>query len=144
MPKRVYRDAYASVGFHAAWLDPLYVTKALRLPPDETFRRGEPRLMRASNGRVIEHAPYDHGFWGMSSKEWVDSPRVSTHIEWILSELKPSADEVRNLADMVETARILCYSSGTTEAPQSYPKALDERASALGLFIEIDHYFFEE
>ena len=98
MPKRVFRNAYASVGFHAQWLDPLEVTTVLRLPPDQTFRCGEPRLTRGRDGRVIEHSPRDHGFWGMSSKAWVDSPRLTPHIEWVLSELEPVSGAVRYAA----------------------------------------------
>jgi Domain of unknown function (DUF4279) len=140
MPKRVYDRAYASVRFWADKLDPLTVTLALRLPPDHIHRDGEPRLRRVKSGQVKEYAPYRAGMWSMSSKKWVQSPRLSIHLDWLLRELEPRSDAIRSLlADGIE-ADFFCFSSGSTTTPPSLPRAIRDRAAALGIEIVIDHY----
>ena len=140
MPKRVYDRAYACVRFSADGLDPLAVTLALRLPPDHTHRPGEPRLRRLRSGRVDEHAPYRGGMWTMSTKEWVRSPRLAVHLEWLLRELEPRADAVRSLLASGILADFFCFSSGSTATPPSLPRGIRDRAAALGIAIVIDHY----
>ena len=141
MTNRTYQKTYAGVSFLDEGLDPLDVTKRLRLPPDDVHRRGEPRLRRSRDGSVVEpYDPWPHGFWSMSSENWVDSPRIETHVAWILQQLEPRADDVARLAQHVEQARIFCFSLGRTNEPPTYPNALDARARALGLHIDIDHY----
>ncbi len=141
LPKRVYSEAYASVRFAAEDLDPLRVTLRLRLPADHMHRRGEPRLSRSGRtGRVREYAPYSRGMWSMSSRGWVDSPRLTTHVDWLLKELGPKSAEVRALVDSGVSADIFCYSRGRTAQPPAIPRDLRQRAAALGLSIEIDHY----
>jgi hypothetical protein len=95
--KRVYDRAYATVRFSADKLDPLTVTISLRLPSDHIHRDGEPRLRRVRSGQVKEYAPYRGGMWSMSSEKWVQSPRLSVHIEWLLRELEAKADAVHSL-----------------------------------------------
>jgi hypothetical protein len=121
-------------------LDPLDVTLRLKLPPDKTHRIGEPRLTRSKAGKVLEAEPYRVGMWLMSSEQWIQSPRVSTHIAWILNQLEPKGEEVRKILERGITADIFCFSEGRTEVPPSVPKTIRERANALGLVIEIDHY----
>lgn len=138
MPKRVYDRAYASVRFSGE--NPLIVTRALRLPADHIHRDGEPRLRRVKSGQVNEYSPYRGGMWSMSSEMWVQSPRLAVHIEWLLRELEPKADAIRSLlADGVE-ADFFCYSSGSTTEPPSLPRAVRDRAAALGIEIGVDHY----
>lgn len=140
MPKRVYDRAYASVRFSGEKLDPLTITLALRLPADYIHRDGEPRLGRVNSGHVKEYAAYRGGMWSMSSKKWVQSPRLSVHLDWLLRELEPKADAVRSLlADGIE-ADFFCFSSGSTTAPPSLPRTIRDRAAALGIEIVIDHY----
>jgi hypothetical protein len=140
VPKRVFTAAYASVRFAAVDLDPLDVTLRLRLPPDHNHRRGEPMLKRSRNGRVREYSPYSQGMWTMSSRAWVNSPRLVAHIEWLLAEVEPKAEEVRALIAAGVEGDIFCYSRGWTERLPPIPRRLRERAAALGLSIDIDHY----
>jgi hypothetical protein len=76
----------------------------------------------------------------MSSKAWVDSPRLAVHIEWLLAELEPKAAEVRALVASGVEGDIFCYSLGRSTRAPSIPRRLRERAAALGLTIDIDHY----
>jgi hypothetical protein len=141
MPRRIYSRAYASVRFAAVDLDPLDVTLRLRLPADHTHRRGEPRLTRSRRTkRVREYSPYSQGMWSMSSEAWVDSPRLATHIEWLLDELEPKAADVRALLESGVEGDIFCYSLGRSWRSPALPRRLRERAAALGLPIDIDHY----
>lgn len=141
VPKRIYSEAYASVRFAAEDLDPLHVTQQLRLPADHTHRRDEPRLSRSiRTGRVSEYAPYSQGMWSMSSRDWVNSPRLATHIEWLLQELEPKSAEVHSLLASGVSGDIFCYSRGRTVQSPAIPKELRARAMALGLSIALDHY----
>lgn len=140
MPKRTYRKAHGSLSYSDEDLDPLDVTKSLLLPPDREFRAGTPKLKRRPSGKVEYGGDYDHGLWSMSSEDWVDSPQVAVHIEWLLAQLEPKQEAARRIAASVEAARIFCYSRGTTSRKPSYPNRLDEEAAALGLTIDIDHY----
>src|SRR5215216_819308 len=113
------------------------VTLALRLPADHMHRDGEPRLRRVKSGQVKEYAPYRGGMWSMSSKKWVQSPRLAVHLEWLLRELEPKADAIRSLlADGVE-ADFFCFSSGSTTEPPSLPRTVRAGAAALGTEIVI-------
>lgn len=89
MPKRIYTHAYAPVRFMASNLDPMLIIKALRLPPDRQCRRGEPSFRRTTKGRVNELPECQLGLWSMSSEKWVESPRLETHLQWLLDELEP-------------------------------------------------------
>lgn len=121
-------------------LDPLTVTLALRLPADHVHRDGEPRLVRTRKGVVKEHAPYRGGMWFMSSERWVQSPRLAAHFEWLLDQLEPRKEEIAALLADGVTADFFCFSSGSTPAAPSLPRRLRERATALGIRLEIDHY----
>ena len=136
----MYTGAYASVRFSSADLDPLEVTLRLRLPADHTHRRGEPSLRRFRSGRVSEYAPYRQGMWSMSSRPWVSSPRLADHVEWLVKELEPKAAEVGELIASGIEGDIFCYSLGSTHRLPPIPRRLRERAAALGLPIDIDHY----
>ena len=140
MPKRVYSHAYASIRFMGPTLDPLAVTKTLRLPPDHQHRNGEPRLTRSRNGDVREYEDYRAGLWSMSSKEWVESPVLETHVDWLLGEIEPLKDKVRELIEDGIDVDCFCYSMGASEDSPSLSRATRERAKSLGISIEIDHY----
>ncbi len=121
-------------------LDPLQITKALRLPPDTQYRRGEPRINRSSKGIVNEYAPYRFGLWSMSSERWVDSPRLQTHLEWLLAELEPRTDAILSLDIDGLEIDFFCYSLGSSPSPPSLPNTIIRRADRLHITVEIDHY----
>ena len=140
MPRRVYDRAYASVRFCGDSLDPLAVTLALRLPADHVHRDGEPRLARTRKGRVVEYAPYRGGMWSMSSQRWVNSPRLAVHLEWLLDQLEPKADAIASLRRGGVDVDFYCFSSGSTPQPPLLPRVIRDRAAALGIRIDIEHY----
>lgn len=140
MSKRVYDRAYASVRFCGESLDPLHVSLALRLPSDHSHRDGEPRLCRTKSGKVMEYAAYHGGMWSMSSEEWVDSPRLAVHLEWLLAQLEPRVDAIASLISTGATVDFFCFSSGSTSMLPTLPRTIRDRAAALGIEIVIDHY----
>ena len=140
MAKRVYSHAYASIRFMGPTLDPLDVTKSLLLPPDHQHRDGEPRLKRSRNRNLQQYVIYRGGMWSMSSKEWVESPVLETHVGWLLGEIEPLKDKVRELLEDGIDVDIFCYSMGASEIPPSLSKLTRERAESIGITIEIDHY----
>lgn len=141
MSNRVYTRAFASLRLWGEQLDPLVVTAALRLPPDQTHRKGELRFHRTRAGKVVESGiPFPHGHWSMSSQALVDSPRLQVHLAWVLAEIEPKKAALRSLLDQGADADIFCYSAGSTARPPAVPRSLRDRAHALGLEIRIDHY----
>lgn len=140
MPRPVYNRAHASVRFSGDSLDPLAVTRALRLPADHVHRDGEPRLARTRKGKVQEYAPYRGGMWSMSSEPWVQSPRLAVHLEWLLEQLEPRKAQIAALLADGVAADFFCFSSGSAPTPPSLPSRIRERARALGVEIAIDHY----
>ena len=139
MPKRVHKSAHASVRFSGRDLDPLIVTIALELPPDHQHRDGEPRLSRSRTSKVLRYADYRGGLWSMSSKPWVDSPRLETHLAWLLSQLEQRREAVRDILASEVHADFYCYSLGLSEEPPPLSKAIRGRAASLGIDIEINH-----
>ncbi|HKQ49544.1 MAG TPA: DUF4279 domain-containing protein [Phycisphaerae bacterium] len=140
VPKRIFDHAHASVRFYGSALDPLTVKLALRLPADRTHRDGEPRLGRTRKGKVMEYSPYRGGMWAMTSERWVKSPRLSVHLEWLLSQLEPKAKAIAALRREGVNIDFFCFSSGSTPHPPSLPRTIRQRATALGIRIDIDHY----
>ena len=141
MPKRVYTRAYASFRIYGEHLDPLEVTKALLLPYTRAHRNGEPHLGRLRhNGEVQVFTPFNHGHWSMSSKKWVKSPKLETHLCWLLNQLEPRAREIQKLLDAGYKSDFFCFSEGRSAAPPSISNHTKERSEALGINIEIDHY----
>lgn len=139
MPKRVYTDAYVSFRVISETLDPLDVTLALRMPPDRTHRRGEPRLHRGRKG-VTEYAPYGDGHWSMCSRAWVDGAVLDTHLRWMLDELEPHAEALRTLQEAGHHMDFFCFSAGSTKELPPVQHETRRRADSLGLEIVIDHY----
>lgn len=138
---RVYTKAFASLRLWGEVLDPLVVTSVLRLPPDHVHRTGEQRFHRTRAGKVVESgAPFPHGHWSMSSQAHVDSPRLQTHLAWVLAEIEPKTAALRSLLDQGVAADIFCYSAGSSPRPPAVPRSVRDRAHALGLEIRIDHY----
>lgn len=132
------RNAHASFRVKGEELDPLVVTEALRIPPDHSHRRGEPRLSFSKSHRIVDRGTnYASGLWSFSSKGRVSSKRVATHVRWLLELLQPRAEAVRQLAD---TYRVNIFCFAMAPEPPSVPGELRERASGLGLVIDVDYY----
>ena len=140
MARRVYSRAYASVRFMSPVLDPLTITNLLGIPPDHQHRSGERRLVRTRSGKINEHAPYSAGQWSISSELWVQSTKLETHLIWLLEQLEPHASAIRSLEIADLKIDFFCYSAGSTSAVPSIPNVVSERARALGITIDIDHY----
>jgi hypothetical protein len=140
MAERVYLDARAALRLTSADLDPAEVTARLRLQPDHTHRRGEPYLSHVRPGRIAVYASFPRGLWLMSSGGRVQSPRLAAHLDWLLRELEPRADEVRALIASGIGGDIYCWSCGWTRRAPAISRRLRERAAALGLAIVVDHH----
>lgn len=76
----------------------------------------------------------------MSSKEWVNSPRLAIHLAWLLDQLEPKADAIRELLAGGVEADFFCFSSGSTPNPPALPRVIRDRAAALGIAVAINHY----
>jgi len=140
VPTRTYTAAYCTLRVFGPDLDPSEVTKALELPPDHTHRGGDLHLQRSRRGRVVRYADYATGMWSMSSEAHVEGARLGSHVEWLLAEIEPKAEQWRALLAEGVEADLFCYSVGSTPDPPSLPKALRDRLETLGIVLDIDHY----
>lgn len=126
---------YARLRISGESLDPLLVTQALRLPPDHTRRRGEPRLRRRRDGSVRERAPYQRGMWSMSSAAWVTGVaggQLDAHLRWLLDQLEPRGGELQRLQEAGARAELLCYRESGPEE-QALPAETLGRCATLAL-----------
>jgi hypothetical protein len=139
VPLRVYRKASASFRVFGPALDPLDVTLALQLPPDYSHRVGEPRFQRSRDGTPSVVSVFKIGLWSMSSEQWVNSPRLAIHLEWLLVQLEPRISEIASFRRDGIQMDFYCYSMGSAIEPPSLPQLIRSRADALGVSIEIDH-----
>lgn len=138
MPQKKYSESYASCIFYD--YNPVHISKILLLPPDSQHFAGEPRMSRTQAGKVVVYGTYARDMWCMSSKKWLESKKIATHINWLLEQLEPKAEDIYHILDQGATGRISCFVHGTASTPPSYPKALLQRADMLHLPIEIDYY----
>jgi hypothetical protein len=144
MPNKTSKRWYASVRFVGVHLDPVSITKAIRLPPDIHYRYGEPKVSRSKKGVVLDYGDYSTGLWCMSSENWVSSPRPEEHLHWILQQLEPFREYILSLQINGIRGDLFCYSLGTTDLPPGIPRTIRARADALGLNIQQDHYMANE
>ena len=141
----MYTEAHAAVRFMGDSLDPLDVTRALRMPSDHEHRNGEPRVVRRrSDGTIREYAPYRQGMWSLSSETWVSSQDLNIHIKWLLEQLEPRMSEVQRLMETGIEADIYCYSAGRTDQPPDIPPDTASRCAALSISIDIAHYELDQ
>ncbi len=131
---------HASLRIMGNALDPLDVTLAIRLPYDHIHRSGEPRIVRRRDGTVSEYSPYTGGMWSFSSKNWVDSPLLDSHVCWLLDQIEPRSIKLFELLDSGNAADIFCYLSGSGAEPSELPASTIQRAKELRLTIDIDYY----
>ena len=136
----VYVRSHASIRVWGANLDPLVVINLLRLPYDHIHRSGGPRIRRRRDGTVHEYAPYRHGMWSMGSERWVNSNDLNAHLIWLLEELEPKAQQIQELIESGNSVDFFCFSEGYSASAPVIPKGTVDRAVALGIKIDIDHY----
>lgn len=136
------QKAYASLRLFSDDLDPSTVTTQLEIAPDHTHRRGERRVTRTIKGKCVAYGPYSSNLWSMSSKAWIQSHRLETHLAWLLNEIETKTDIFRRLQADGWKADAFCYSLGPNKP--AIPRKLTERFGALGIEIIIDHYASDE
>jgi len=78
--------------------------------------------------------------WSVSSRDWVDSPRLHVHIDWLLDQLEERRAAVEGVMAGSADGDLFCFSEGSSSAPPSIPGATRQRAESLGMEIVIDHY----
>lgn len=138
---KVYIEAYCSLRIFGNDLDPLSVTKKLKIPPDFQSRKGEPRLSRSKKGKIVEYSPYSTNMWSFGSKNWVKSPNLTTHLKWLLKELELKKDlllDYKNEPGISIDA--FCFSTGNSKKPPNIPAQIKEQFNELSIKIVIDHY----
>ena len=138
---RAYSKAYCGLRIFGDDLDPLSVTKKLKIPPDFESRKGEPRLKRSAKGKILEYSPYTTNMWSFSSESWVISPNLTTHLEWLLKELNSKKEVLLEYKDNPKIRmEVFCFSTGYSKKPPTIPEKIKEQFGDLGIEIEIDHY----
>ncbi|MEO8286018.1 MAG: DUF4279 domain-containing protein [Chloroflexota bacterium] len=131
-------QTWASIRFSGRNLDPEAVTRALGISPSTSFRRGQER---ATNKK------WNHGHWGLTSEGNVSSTDLELHITWLVDQLLPVQDRLRDLLHSGDyegkiMADIFCYwESATGNGGPGFSPELMGKLSSLGLSLELDIYF---
>ena len=138
---RAYSKAYCGLRIFGDDLDPLSVTKKLKIPPDFESRKGEPRLGRSKKGKILEYSPYTTNMWSFSSESWVNSPNLTNHLKWLLKELNSKKEVLLEYKINPNIKMdVFCFSRGHSKKPPTIPAQIKEQFSDLGIEIEFDHY----
>ena len=138
---KAYTETYCGLRIFGDDLDPLSVTKKLKIPPDFESRKGEPRLKRSAKGKILEYSPYTTNMWSFKSKDWVNSPNLTTHLKWLLKELDSKKEfllEYKNNPNI--RMDVFCFSTGYSKKPPTIPEQIKKQFGDLGIEIEIDNY----
>ena len=94
------RETYATLRLFSDYVDPREITATLEVLPSEAFAKGE------ASGDCRSRKT--HG-WFLSSKGAVDSKDSRRHIDWIVSQLRGRANELRELQSKAVEIDISCY-----------------------------------
>jgi hypothetical protein len=139
----MYEDVYPTCAGTFATLrvfevDPDFVTERLRVQPTKTQKRGEHRKTRHG----LSSVPHRRDGWFLCSKDCVDSKDIGRHVDWLLEQVLPSAEALRQLQDKGAQTDVFCYwySASGQGGPSLYPETMSKLGS-LRLEIGFDIYF---
>jgi len=131
MDSDVEYHVYASFILIGKELDPQEITFALGISPDISFKRGDWRT---------ETEKWRNGYWEICSENYVKSPGLSAHLEWITQKLIPVTTNIKEiLKDSTIDAEISCFwilPPGQTVL--SFSPILTRQLAELNVKIEID------
>lgn len=127
---------WATLRIWAKSLDPDTVTLRLGIGPSDSFKAGD---HRGKDGRNI----WKHGRWALTSQEIVVSTDLVKHIEWVLDQIEPVREHLRELMQQPGVrADLFCFWETESINPGiEFSPAVMERVAALNLPIGIDIYF---
>lgn len=127
---------WATLRIWAKSLDPDTVTLHLGISPSEAWKAGDRFGKDGRNTRK-------HGRWALTSQEQIVSTDLVAHIEWILEQVEPMHDQLRELMQQPGMhADLFCFWETESINPGiEFSPAVMERAAALNLTIGIDIYF---
>lgn len=126
---------WATLRLYPGEIDPNTITQELGIQPSSTNRKGEHRNPHARNPIRI------HG-WFLSSREAVPSRDATRHVDWLIDQLEPARESLRQLQTTGCRMDISCFweSAGCAGGgPLLYPRQM-QRLAELGLEIWFDFY----
>ncbi len=127
---------YATLRIYSSDIDPDEVTARLGIEPSEVQRQGELR----GCGRFIRV-----NAWFLSSKDNVNSTDLNEHLEWLLDQVLPHEEALRELRDSGIKTDVACYWLSLTGngGPTLFPEQMGKLA-ILSLDCWFDVYFAEQ
>lgn len=126
---------YASLILRGKELDPQAITDAIRINPTRSFKRGDKRK---------DDKKWPHGYWELSSKDYVNTSDTASHINWVILQIYASIDEWKHIVgqeDLDAVMSCLLIFSTNHEVITLDSEMLQKLAS-LNLKIEFDMYTF--
>jgi hypothetical protein len=117
-------------------LEPDVVTEGLGIQPSRAHRRGDIR-------NPLAKRPFIHprGGWFLSSEDMVQSRDVRRHIDWLLDQVEPKGDVLKQLQSQGYPTVINCFwcTESGHGGPMLWPRQMS-RLGALGLELWFDIY----
>jgi len=89
-------------------LDPTQMSTRLGLRPTESFRRGEPIVTKRR-----QYSDHPTGGWLLSSRDRVSSGELEAHFVWLLQQIEPVAEVLRELQLEGNDIALICVLSGS-------------------------------
>ena len=126
-------------------LNPSMVTTLLGMKPDESHRKGDPRMSKAKSGKVIYFAPFNSGLWCLESNldKYCD---LQDHILNIIERIESKKDILRKLKNEGFEMDLYCgYFFLTGSQPGiSLSNSILKKISELGIDLGIQLYVLYE
>jgi hypothetical protein len=124
---------YASFRIVGNNLVPEDINGLLDISPHKSFRKGDKHGDKS----------WPHGYWGLTTKDHVDSTVLEVHIAWLLDLLEPNSS---NLTKIVQKenfkADIFCFwESKTGHGGPVFSPIILGRLAKLNLVLNLDIYF---
>ena len=118
-------------------VDPVLVTWQLGLQP--TFSAPPIRSLRSRDG--TKYRAHFDGIWAFSTARYVDMPDVRAHLAYLLEQLLPHADRLRELAATGRAHVDVPYDAALGQTP-SLDQALTRMIGQIGAEIHFAPVYF--
>lgn len=118
-------------------VDPDAVTERLRVQPTKTQRQGE--HWKTHHG--LSSVPHRRDGWFLCTKDCVNSKDLRRHVDWLIEQVRTSAQALRQLQDEGAHTDVFCYwvSASGQGGPSLYPETMS-KLGELRLEIGFDIY----
>jgi hypothetical protein len=125
-----------SIGVYGDSFEPDRITELLGLTPTRFGRKGEARSSPRGN---VNLPPRKNSFWLFTSP-LPDHTPLQEHLLWIIDQVEPKQEVLRELANEYKVQFICGFSSENGQGGCTFDSALLNRLSSFGIPLVLDLY----